>query len=70
MHAEEQQQCLSWCGALWKRTRRALRLTNANDGVPGAQQESSGELTSRDMVKVLKRDERRSLYIKVHHLFF
>ncbi|KAI0253017.1 hypothetical protein BJV78DRAFT_261016 [Lactifluus subvellereus] len=65
MHAEEQQRCLSWCGALWKRTYKALRLTNTGDDVPSAQQESSGKLTYRDMVNVLKRDERRSLYTKI-----
>jgi hypothetical protein len=70
MHAEEQQQCLSWCDALWKRTRKALCLTNASDGVPNAQHGSSGELMYRDMLEVLKRDELLSLYTKVRHLFF
>jgi Ion channel len=67
MHGAEQ--CKSWGSSLWERTREVLRLANAGGGVPSAQQGSGGELTYQDMVKVLKKDERRSLYIKVRHLF-
>jgi potassium channel subfamily K, other eukaryote len=60
-HVELQQQRASWIGTLWERIRQALRLR--------AQPAPSEELTYQDMMKVLKRDERRSLYMKVRHLF-
>jgi potassium channel subfamily K, other eukaryote len=59
---EHQRRCASWIGALWERIRQALRHSSA-------QQAPSEELTYQDMMKVLKRDERRSLYTKVCHVF-
>jgi Ion channel len=57
-----QRRCLSWIGALWERIRQALRYSSA-------QQAPSEELTHQDIMKVLKQDERRSLYTKVCHVF-
>jgi Ion channel len=60
-HVELQQQRASWISSIWERIRQALLLR--------AQQAPSEELTHQDVMNVLKRDERRSLYIKVRHRF-
>jgi hypothetical protein len=66
MHADGQRG--SWSGVLWRKTRKVLRLVNADHSVQSAQQESSGGMTDQDIRGVLKREERRSLYTKVRHL--
>jgi Ion channel len=55
-----------WGGAWWDRARQAMSSTNAGDKAPDAQ-DSDGKMTQQKMVKVLEKDERRSLYIKVRH---
>ncbi|KAH9974700.1 hypothetical protein BGW80DRAFT_1559693 [Lactifluus volemus] len=56
---EHKWRCVSWISSIWERIRQALRLR--------AQQAPSEELTHQpeDVMNVLKRDERRSLYIKL-----
>jgi Ion channel len=65
--AMQQRKSGMWAGEWWDRARRALHPANAGDGSPSSQEDSSGNMTSQEMVKVLQREERRSLYIKVRH---
>ncbi|KAI9444156.1 voltage-gated potassium channel [Lactarius indigo] len=52
-------------GAWWERACKALRLEKSGDPVEETEPESSPSLTSVNMLKVLEREERRSLYFKL-----
>ncbi|KAH9059577.1 hypothetical protein EDB87DRAFT_1684649 [Lactarius vividus] len=52
-------------GVWWERACRALRLEKSSKPVEEAEPEPSPNLTSVSMLKVLEREERRSLYIKL-----
>jgi potassium channel subfamily K, other eukaryote len=58
---EHKWRCVSWIGPLWERFRQALRHSSS-------QQAPREEFTHKDMMMVLKQDERRSLYTKVCHV--
>lgn len=54
-------------GSLWDKACQMLRLANADDDAPIPQKDQSENLTYHEMVKILEKEERLSLYIKVRH---
>jgi hypothetical protein len=54
-------------GQWWDRACQTLRLASGGDGTSNSQEHPSGGMTYQEAIKVLARDERRSLYTKVRH---
>lgn len=62
--SENEPQKTRW-GAWWERGCKALHLEKSSEPVEDAEPEQSPNLTSVSMLKVLEREERRSLYFKL-----
>ncbi|KAI0000703.1 hypothetical protein BJV74DRAFT_882769 [Russula compacta] len=58
------QESKGW-GELWDRACQMLRLANADEDAPISQKDPSENLTYHEMVKILEKEERLSLYTKL-----
>lgn len=70
--AAQEPQTAGWCGDAWKRASRALRMDKSSESAVDAEPQPSPTLsttTTMSMLKVVEREERRSLYIKVRRRF-
>lgn len=70
VHDEPQQ--AGWCSNAWKRASRALSMDKSSESTVDAESEPSPTLadtTTMSMLKVVEREERRSLYLKVRRRF-
>jgi hypothetical protein len=63
--ANEPQKTRVCGGAWWKRVCRALHLGKSGEAAANTQAEPNPNLTSMSLLKVLEKEERRSLYTKV-----
>lgn len=67
--AAQEPQKVGWCSDAWKRASRALRMDKSSESTVDAEPEPSPTLptspSTMSMMKVVEREERRSLYLKV-----
>jgi len=60
--SHERRKSGNWGGVWWERARQGLRLANASDET---REDSNEGISAQEMLKAVRKEERRSLYTKV-----